>query len=187
MTAMESSVEPQKAIDDKGTATQIESVLSNPDLDEVGKHAKLVKTQDSRFATVIARNKPNPLSKSLLMLYPILFVAFMNSAANGFDGNTFGGVSALPDFQARFGTNVAASNGFLAAIYILGNVIGSFVAGPLADYCGRRRGMFIANVVVLIGSAVQAAAMKRRDMIAGRVVLGIGSVMLGPSAQSYTV
>jgi MFS family permease len=47
--------------------------------------------------------------------------------------------------------------------------------------------MFIANIVVLIGSAVQAAAYKRRDMIAGRVVLGIGSVMLGPSAQSYTV
>jgi MFS family permease len=181
------TAEPQKALDEKGIATQIESVSGNPELEEVGKHAKVVKTQDSRFAAVIARNKPNPLSKSLLMLYPILFVAFMNSAANGFDGNTFGGVSAIPDFQARFGTNVAASNGFLAAIYILGNVIGSFVAGPLADYCGRRRGMFIANVVVLIGSAVQAAATKRRDMIAGRVVLGIGSVMLGPSAQSYTV
>ena len=47
--------------------------------------------------------------------------------------------------------------------------------------------MFITNIVVLIGSAVQAAAMKRRDMIAGRIVLGVGSVMLGPSAQSYTV
>jgi hypothetical protein len=108
------NTEPQKALDEKGIATQIESVSSNPDLEEVGKHAKVVKTQDSRFAAVIARNKPNPLSKSLLLLYPILFVAFMNSAANGFDGNTFGGVSAVPDFQARFGTNVASSNGFLA-------------------------------------------------------------------------
>ena len=64
--------------------------------------------------------------------------------------------------------------------------------------------MFVANVVVIIGSVVQAAAMQRRDMIAGRVVLGVGSVLLGklqpglecvstnhsfpgPSAQSYTV
>ena len=49
-----------------------------------------VKVQDSRFATYLAHDRPSPVSKSLLKLYPILFVAFMNSAANGFDGNTFG-------------------------------------------------------------------------------------------------
>lgn len=159
------------------------------ELQALGKTTKIVQTQDSRFAAVIARHKDaaSPFSKSLLRLYPILFVAFMNSAANGFDGNTFGGVSSVPDFQKRFGTNVASNNGFLAALYILGNVLGSFIAGPLADSLGRRRGMFVANIVVLIGSAIQAAAMKRRDMIVGRIVLGVGSVMLGPSAQSYTV
>ena len=93
-------------------------------------HTAVVQTQDSRFAAVNARNKPNPLSKGLLLLYPILFVAFMNSAANGFDGNTFGGVSSIPNFQRRFGTNVAASNGFLAAIYILGRTL------PNETFCG---------------------------------------------------
>jgi len=80
----------------------------------------IVKTYDSRFGTYLATHKTSPFSKSLLALYPVLFVACMNSAANGFDGNTFGGASSLPDFQTRFGTNVAASQGFLAAIYILG-------------------------------------------------------------------
>lgn len=47
--------------------------------------------------------------------------------------------------------------------------------------------MAIANIVVIIGTVVQAAAFRRRDMIAGRVVLGIGSVLLGPPAVSYTV
>ena len=65
---------------------------------EDGEHNELkglttVQVQDSRFATYIAHDKPSPLSKSLLKLYPILFVAFMNSAANGFDGNTFGTLS----------------------------------------------------------------------------------------------
>jgi hypothetical protein len=54
-----------------------------------------VQVQDSRFATYIAHDKPSPVSKSLLKLYPILFVAFMNSAANGFDGNTFGTYSLV--------------------------------------------------------------------------------------------
>jgi hypothetical protein len=40
-----------------------------------------------------------------------------------FTGNTFGGVSALPNFEQRFGTNVAASQGFLAALYILGKLV----------------------------------------------------------------
>jgi hypothetical protein len=65
---------------------------------EDGEHNELeglttVNVQDSRFATCIAHDKPSPVSKSLLKLYPILFVAFMNSAANGFDGNTFGTLS----------------------------------------------------------------------------------------------
>ena len=60
-----------------------------------GSPAAVVKIQDSRFGAYLAREKPSPFSKSLLKLYPILFVAFMNSAANGFDGNTFG-MSPVP-------------------------------------------------------------------------------------------
>ena len=114
--------------DDKVVAAHVEEQDMRSDLEGHGtKH--VVTTQDSRFAAINAQNKPHPLSKGLLMLYPILFVAFMNSAANGFDGNTFGGVSSIPDFQARFGTNVASSDGFLAAIYILG-----FACPILYDY-----------------------------------------------------
>lgn len=107
---------------DKAAITHIESKADSYG-DEAYGTAAVVQTQDSRFAALNLRHKPNPLSKGLLLLYPILFVAFMNSAANGFDGNTFGGVSSVLDFQARFGTSVAATDGFLAAIYILGMTI----------------------------------------------------------------
>lgn len=114
-------------VDPKQEVTQIEVLQSHLDTHEIDSDTVTSKgnyavktTEDSRFAAVVARSRPHPLSKGLLMLYPVLFVAFMNSAANGFDGNTFGGVSALPDFESRFGTDVAASQGFLAALYILG-------------------------------------------------------------------
>ena len=45
--------------------------------------------------------------------------------------------------------------------------------------------MAVANIVCVIATAIQAASMNRATMIASRVLLGIGSVMLGPSAQSY--
>lgn len=114
-------------VDPKQDVAQIEVLQSHLDAHEIDPDTVTSKgnyavetTEDSRFAAVVARSRPHPLSKGLLMLYPVLFVAFMNSAANGFDGNTFGGVSALPDFESRFGTDVAASQGFLAALYILG-------------------------------------------------------------------
>jgi hypothetical protein len=115
MASNEASIE-------KHTAAQIEELQSPGEADLSTKKGdyEVKAVQDSRFAAALAHEKPSALSKSLLLLYPILFVAFMNSAANGFDGNTFGGVSALPDFEDRFGTNVAASQGFLAALYILG-------------------------------------------------------------------
>lgn len=118
-----------KPTDTKLAISQIESLQSptEADLSALKGDYEIKTTQDSRFAALAAKHKPNPLSRGLLMLYPILFVAFMNSAANGFDGNTFGGVSAVPNFQARFGTNVAASQGFLAAIYILGECSDSMV------------------------------------------------------------
>lgn len=47
--------------------------------------------------------------------------------------------------------------------------------------------MVIGSVITLIGAIIQASAQAKRDLIAGRVVLGVGTVMLGPSAQSYAV
>lgn len=101
-----------------GDVSYIERISTSKEDINAGKVT--IKTQDSRFGTYLATHKTNPFSKSLLALYPILVVACMNSAANGFDGNTFGGASSMPDFEARFGTNVASSQGFLAALYILG-------------------------------------------------------------------
>lgn len=105
------------------SATYLERVSSNKEAQDIDPSQKItIEARDSRFGTYLALNKPSPFSKSLLALYPVLFVACMNSAANGFDGNTFGGASAMKDFQDRFGTNVASSQGFLAALYILGTI-----------------------------------------------------------------
>ena len=166
---------------------------------------RVITTQkDSAMAEALLLEPPRFWSRTTFTLFACLFVTYLCSAQNGFDSNTFGGVSAMPNFKAQFGTNIAATNGFLAALYVIGesqfsclttnyihlcvgNVIGSFAAGPCADRWGRKPGMFIASGITLIGAICQASAEKRRDLIAGRIVLGVGAVMLGPSAQSWAV
>ncbi|EPQ53071.1 hypothetical protein GLOTRDRAFT_117176 [Gloeophyllum trabeum ATCC 11539] len=143
--------------------------------------------KSSRLAAALLAERPSVYSFQMLKLWAVLFVAYQCSAQNGFDANTFGGVSAMPNFKKQFGVDQGTTQGFLAAIYVMGNVVGSFVAGPNADRYGRRFGMFTGSVVSLIGAILQTAAQKEAHIIAGRVTLGVGAVLLGPAGQAYTI
>lgn len=82
---------------------------------------RVIATQKgSRLAEALLQEKPRLRSWRMFKLFSILFVTYLCSAQNGFDSNTFGGVSTMPDFKAQFGTNIASTTGFLAAIYVIG-------------------------------------------------------------------
>lgn len=44
----------------------------------------------SRMEEALLQEQPRPLRKSFLKLYACIFVAYLCSATNGFDANTFG-------------------------------------------------------------------------------------------------
>lgn len=90
-------------------------------VDKQGKVIKVLATQkDSPMAEALLIERPKFASPSIFRLFGCLFVAYLCSAQNGFDANTFGGVSDMPNFKAQFGTNIASTTGFLAAIYVIG-------------------------------------------------------------------
>ncbi len=92
------------------------------------------------LAEALALENPRPFRKSFLRLYLCLFVAYMCSSTNGFDANTFGGLSAEPDFANYFNLT-PANNGAVVVLYVVGQLSGCLLAGPLADMYGRRFGM----------------------------------------------
>lgn len=53
----------------------------------------------------------------------VLFVAYLCSATNGFDSNTFGGASAMSSFQNFFSVHGGSKQGLLAASYVIGNMV----------------------------------------------------------------
>ena len=55
----------------------------------------------SRMEEALLQEKPRPLRKSLLKLYACIFVAYLCSATNGFDANTFGINYPFPHFECR--------------------------------------------------------------------------------------
>lgn len=57
---------------------------------------------------------------------------------------------------------------------LVGALIGSLAAGRLADWWGRKRVIVLAAVLFTLGALEQAAATVYRELLLGRVVVGIG-------------
>lgn len=92
----------------------------------------------------------------------------------------------MPGFIDYFGIN-KNNQGLVAALYVIGNVAGSFVAGPCSDKYGRRAGMAIGSIICIIGAVAQTAAQNLSALEAGRFVLGIGAVIVQTAGPSYVV
>lgn len=70
-------------------------------------------------------------------------------------------------------------------MYNIGSVAAVFFTGPVNDYFGRRWGMFVGALVVIIGTCAQAPSVSRGQFLAGRFVLGFGVSFCSVSAPCY--
>lgn len=64
---------------------------------------------------------------------------------------------------------------------------GSLWAGPLCDRFGRRAGMFVGCLAIIIGAGVVSTAEARPQFIAGRFILGMGIAAAIIGAPTYVV
>ncbi|KAK5127320.1 hypothetical protein LTR08_004359 [Meristemomyces frigidus] len=121
------------------------------------------KMRQSRMTGALLAENPRPFRKSFLKLYLYIFVGYLYSATNGFDANTFGGLTAIPTFIDYFGIT-ATNEGLVAALYVIGNIAGFFFAGPYADMYGRRIGIAIGSAIYILGVVLQAASISLGDL-----------------------
>jgi MFS family permease len=69
-----------------------------------------------------------------------LLIATLNSCINGYDGSLMGAINSYPQYRSYFGfslTEGTPSTGIVYAIYTIGNLVGSFAAGPATDFRGE--------------------------------------------------
>ncbi|KAJ5537817.1 General substrate transporter [Penicillium frequentans] len=64
--------------------------------------------------------------------------------------------------------------GTTVAIYEVGCALGAFSCGFLGDRLGRRRTIFLAGCIALVGIIIQATPFSLGQLIAGRVITGLG-------------
>lgn len=95
--------------------------------------------QSATLADAILKCKPKPLSSRMIHLYFILLIATFCSCINGYDGSVMGGINGQLQYREYFHFDPdkgTPATGIVYAIYTIGNLVGSFAAGPATDFRG---------------------------------------------------
>ncbi|KAF2739987.1 general substrate transporter [Polyplosphaeria fusca] len=95
----------------------------------------------------------------------------------GYDASVFNAVQGSKNWIAYFNKPDSQTIGAINTAYTVGAVVaGFFFGGPLADHFGRRMGMVVGSVLVVIATFMQAFSPRGNIgcFIGGRVLIGLG-------------
>lgn len=88
----------------------------------------------------------------------ILVVSGLQFTLFGFDQGLFGGILAGERFQDMLGHPNPTMSGLVTAIYDIGCALGAVVAFVFGEQLGRKRSIILANLIVIVGAAIQTAS-----------------------------
>lgn len=138
---------------------------------------------------VIRRLEPvQTTSKRMIQLYIISGFMFLGSTMGGFDGSLMGNMLALPSFQKQFGASiVGVQTAYISSMYQIGSVCALPFIGPFTDGWGRRVGIALGCLFIIMGTIIQGTASALPQYLAGRFFLGFGGCIANVACPSYVV
>ncbi|ETN45120.1 uncharacterized protein HMPREF1541_09997 [Cyphellophora europaea CBS 101466] len=124
-----------------------------------------------------------------------LFVAF-GGLLFGYDTGTISGILAMPYWVELFSNGYTNSDGeaaidpsdesLIVSILSLGTFLGALTAAPVADFFGRRLGIFLSTAIIFnLGVILQTASTSQPLFIAGRFWAGYGVGLISAQIPLY--
>lgn len=120
----------------------------------------------------------NTLSRAVSLMAGAGFLLF------GYDQGVMGSLLTLDDFRHTFEEidtteypDKATYQGFVIAIYEIGCLVGALSTMYLGDKLGRRKMIVLGCIIMTIGAIIQCASYSVGQLIAGRIITGIGNGM----------
>lgn len=129
----------------------------------------------------------------------IIFIISLTSCNTGYDSSLLNSLYTEKDFMNAIGNVKGSILGALTSGYFFGCFLSFFFSAKVNDKFGRKKCLIYCNVIMIIGVLIQSVSgawktdgypenYKKRDvlgmMIAGRVVIGIGSGVIQSSAPA---
>ncbi|KAL2834766.1 general substrate transporter [Aspergillus pseudoustus] len=106
-----------------------------------------------------------------------IFCLITTNIANGFDGSMMNGLQSLVYWQDYFNHPSGSLLGLFSGIMSVGSLVALPLVPPLIDTFGRRSGIIIGSLFMILGTGLQAGATNFSMFIAARFFLGFGDVI----------
>ncbi|RKK65671.1 hypothetical protein BFJ69_g16081 [Fusarium oxysporum] len=103
----------------------------------------------------------------------------------GYDQGVFGGILQNENWQNQFDHPNDTKTGIIVSCYNLGCLAGCVINFFLGDKLGRRRTIWLAMGLVLVGAILQTTAYNVPHLIIGRVVTGFGTGIKTSTVPMY--
>jgi MFS family permease len=120
--------------------------------------------------------------KNQRTLYFFIVILILSNTANGFDGSMMNGLQSLTYWQEYFNHPKGSTLGFFNASMSLGSLIGLFFVPYMIDYAGRRVGVVVGCVIMLLAVGLQSGARNFGMFISARLIIGFGDTIVLNSA-----
>ncbi|EJD51331.1 general substrate transporter [Auricularia subglabra TFB-10046 SS5] len=112
--------------------------------------------------------------KRLVALNIWIFILLITSYTNGFDGDMMNGLQTLKQWETAFNHPTGSRLGLLGAIQNIGGLAGLPFAPYVTDKLGRRAGILLGSIIMIIGTVLQTASQSVGMFIGARFLLGFG-------------
>lgn len=137
------------------------------------------------------KEPPKPFTWSTLQLYTACFIGFFCATMNGYDGSLINNLLANPAFLKYYhGSNDGIWAGIITSMYQIGGVVSLPFVGPAADTFGRRFGMWLGCLCIILGTIIQGVATQaegKKQFMGGRFLLGFGVNIASAAGPMYVV
>lgn len=94
----------------------------------------------------------------LLKLNGLILIISLTSTNTGYDGSLLNAFQSMPDWMSAMGEPSGAVLGAMANGVVFGVLISTAVAAPISDRWGRRHAITLGNLIMVIGTIIQACA-----------------------------
>ena len=112
--------------------------------------------------------------RHLVKLNLLLIVPLLSSDVNGYDGSMLNGLQSMSQWQNSLGHPTGARLGQISSVINYGGLLAATFVPWLSDRTGRRLGICMGNIIVIIGAALQGASQSYGMVLASRAVIGLG-------------
>jgi MFS family permease len=134
------------------------------------------------------KETPSAWTNAQLMIYAFSVVGFFCSTMNGYDGSLINNLLQNEWFKARYGVeNDGIWAGIVSSMYQIGGVVALPFVGPAIDTWGRRVGMLIGAITVIVGTIIQGTSNAPGQFMGGRFLLGFGVSIGAAAGPMYVV